>query len=73
MVDKNLFWTILEGSRAGDIGNVNTYLIQLLDSASGISRTNAKTDESARFGYYTIDESSGTANAGIIEQNEQKK
>lgn len=68
--DKNLFWMILEGSRAGDIGTVNSYLMQLIDPASGISRNNAKTDETARFGYYTIDETGGSANAGIIEQYE---
>ena len=68
--DKNLFWTILEGSRAGDIGTANSYLMQLLDASSGISRNNSKTDEAARFGYYTIDESGGSANTGIIEQFE---
>lgn len=68
--DKNLFWEILEGSRAGDIGTVNSYLMQLLDASSDISRNNAKTDEAARFGYYTIDEESGAANTGIIEQFE---
>ena len=68
--DKNLFWTILEGSRAGDIGTGNSYLMQLLDSVSVINRYNAKTDERARFGYYTIDESGGSANRGIIEQFE---
>jgi hypothetical protein len=33
--DRNLFWTILEGSRSGDIGNSDqgeSYLIQLLDA-----------------------------------------
>lgn len=68
--DKNLFWEILEGSRAGDIGTVNSYLMQLLDASSSISRNNAKTDEAARFSYYTIDEESGAANMGIIEQFE---
>lgn len=68
--DKNLFWTILEGSRTGDIGTGNSYLMQLLDPASGISRNNSKTDETARFQYYTIDESGGNINAGIVEQFE---
>lgn len=68
--DKNLFWTILEGSRTGDIGTGNSYLIQLLDSTSTISRNNAKTVESARFGYYSIDENGGSINQGIIEQFE---
>ncbi len=68
--DKNLFWEILEGSRAGDIGTVNSYLMQLIDPSIGSSRNNSKTDESARFHYYTIDESGGSANKGIIEQFE---
>lgn len=71
--DKNLFWTILEGSRAGDIGTGNSYLIQLLDAQSDVSRNNAKTDETARLGYYTIKENNGKANTGIIEQFEPHK
>lgn len=68
--DKNLFWTILEGSRAGDIGTGDSYLMQLLNDGSGISRNNAKTNEYARFHYYTMDESGGSPNLGIIEQFE---
>lgn len=68
--DKNMFWTILEGSRAGDIGNTNSYLLQILDSGNELSRNNAKTDETARLGYFTIDETSGSANQGIIQQFE---
>lgn len=68
--DKNLFYTILEGSRAGDIGNsnagVDSYLIQMLDSSSSVSRNNTKTDETARLGYYRIDSSGGSANDGVI-------
>ncbi|MEL6720116.1 MAG: SusD/RagB family nutrient-binding outer membrane lipoprotein, partial [Bacteroidota bacterium] len=71
--DKNLFWEILEGSRAGDIGTGDSYLMQLLNPDSGISRNNAKTDETARFQYYTIDESGGSANKGIIEQFEPQQ
>lgn len=67
----NLFWTILEGSRAGDIGNsvdgVESYLLRLLNSTD---RNNAKTDETARRAYYTINSGSGGANAGIIEKYE---
>lgn len=65
--DRNLFWTILEGSRAGDIGNsvggVESFLLTLLDN-----RGNDKTDESARRAFYTIDSGSGGANTGIIEE-----
>lgn len=68
--DKNLFWTILEGSRAGDIGTGDSYLMQLLNSESTVYRGNAKTDETARFGYYTINEASGGDNLGIIEEFE---
>ena len=72
--DNNLFWTILEGSRSGDIGNsvdgVESYLIQMLDSGNASSRNNAKTDETARKAYYTINSSTGSSNSGIIEENE---
>ncbi|MEM6803113.1 MAG: SusD/RagB family nutrient-binding outer membrane lipoprotein [Bacteroidota bacterium] len=68
--DKNLFWEILEGSRAGDIGTANSYMIQLLDTANTASRNNAKTNEGARLGYYSIDPSGGSANSGVIEQFE---
>lgn len=72
--DKNLFWTILEGSRAGDIGNSvdgdESYLLQLLDPSKATSRNHAKTDETARREYYTINSSGGKVNSGIIEQFE---
>ncbi len=68
--DKNLFWTILEGSRAGDIGTGKSYLMQLLSDTTEHSRNNPKTNEAARLGYYTIDESGGSVNDGIIEQFE---
>lgn len=72
--DKNLFWTILEGSRAGDIGNNSggseSYLLQILDAVNPLSRNHAKTNEAARRGYYTIDSSSGSANDGIIQQQQ---
>jgi hypothetical protein len=68
--DKNLFWEILEGSRAGDIGTGNSYLIQLLNPGDANTRNNAKTDETARYGYMTVDASSGNANDGVIQQFE---
>ena len=72
--DKNLFWTILEGSRAGDIGNsvdgVESYLLQLLDNENANSRNHAKTNEAARRAFYTINSSSGSANDGIIEERQ---
>ena len=71
--DKNLFWTILEGSRTGDIGTGDSYLMQILEPGNAKSRNNAKTNETARFGYYTIDASGGQANSGIIEQFEPQR
>ncbi len=68
--DKNLFWMILEGSRSGDIGNDGSFLMDLIDPSNTLSRNNAKTDETGRFAYYTIDESSGSPNQGIIEEFE---
>jgi len=68
--DKNLFWTILEGARTGDIGTGDSHMMQMLDATSAIYRGNAKTDETARFGYYRIDQSGGSVNDGIVEQFE---
>ena len=66
----NLFFTILEGSRGGDIGNsegdTDSFLIQLLEPSNPSSRNNAKTDETARHGYSIVNPSSGSANDGII-------
>lgn len=68
--DKNLFWMILEGSRAGDIGNAGSFMMDLIDPANSASRNNAKTDETGRHAYYAIDESSGAPNKGVVEQFE---
>lgn len=68
--DKNLFFTILAGSRAGDIGNLGSYLYNLTDPSNASYRGNAKTDETARFEYYKIDENTAGNNAGIINQYE---
>ena len=38
--------------------------------ATNANATNAKTNETARHGYYTIDESSASGNTGVIEQFE---
>lgn len=72
--DKNLFWTMLETSRAGDVGNLaadgtQSYLLQLLDASSSVSRNHAKTDETARLGYYQIEEA-WNDNDGIINKYE---
>ena len=68
--DKNLFYTILAGSRTGDIGNAGSFLLDILNPSGDKYRGNAKTNEAARHGYYTIDESSGSGNKGVIEQFE---
>jgi hypothetical protein len=68
--DKNQFWTTLSGSRGGDIGSGNSYLVQLLDAANPVYRGNDKTDETARSGYSFVVETDGLSNTGIIEQFE---
>ncbi len=68
--DKNLFWMILAGSRAGDIGSQGSYLSRLIDPESDVYRGNAKTDETARSGYYTISSEIASNNKGVIEQFE---
>ena len=70
---KNLFYEILAGSRAGDIGTGNSFLMQLLNPANANSRNNAKTNETARFEFYKIDQSSGNANKGIASEFEPQK
>jgi hypothetical protein len=52
-------------SNALTVGTVNSYLVQLLNTNSTISRNNAKTNEAARLAYYTINHASPTANTGI--------
>ena len=72
--DVNLFATILNGSRAGDLGNSSggseSYLLQLLSNSYASNRNHSKTDETARYGYYKINSSSGSANTGIITPSE---
>jgi len=68
--DKNLFYTILEGSRTGDLGNDGSFLLAILDTSNAKYRGNAKTNETARHGYYTIDESTGSGNKGVVSQYE---
>jgi hypothetical protein len=68
--DKNMFWTIISGSRTGDIGNKGSYLLNLIDPDNPNSRNNAKTDETARHGYFVIEDQSASSNQGIIQQFE---
>jgi len=68
--DKNLFWDLLNGSREGDIGTGDSYLMQLLDPTHTNSRSNAKTDEDARFQYSAIIEEPSENNIGIAAEFE---
>lgn len=68
--DKNLFFTIIAGSRAGDIGGNGSFLDNMINPANAAYRGNAKTDETARHAYYTIDENTASNNLGIINQYE---
>jgi SusD/RagB-like outer membrane lipoprotein len=65
---KNKYFIVLSGGP--NTGTGNSYLIQLLDNSSGISRNNTKTDETARLGYYTIDQTSAEINLGIANELE---
>ncbi|QDO94900.1 SusD/RagB family nutrient-binding outer membrane lipoprotein [Formosa sediminum] len=65
---KNKYYILLEsGPYTGTSGS---YLEQLLDPTSGVSRNNSKTDETARGLYYTIDQTTGDSNLGIAQELE---
>ena len=68
--DKNLFYTLLAGSRTGDIGNKGSYLLSMLNPAESEYRGNAKTNELARHNYYVIEEMSASGNTGVAHQFE---
>ena len=68
--DKNTFFEIIAGSRAGDIGSEGSFLLNMLNDTLPVYRGNAKTVETARFGYYTIDENTASNNQGVINQFE---
>lgn len=65
---KNKYYIVLAGGPYTGTGD--SYLMQLLDGTSGISRNNAKTDETARQLYYTIDQSDPDANMGVAQELE---
>ncbi|GMN05546.1 hypothetical protein MTsPCn5_09340 [Croceitalea sp. MTPC5] len=65
---KNKFWILLNNTPSAGTGN--SYLVQLLDLSSGISRNNTKTNETARLQYYTIDEANPDGNLGIADELE---
>lgn len=68
--DKNMFWTILSGSRTGDIGSKGSFLLELIDPENPNSRNNPKTNETARHGYFIIEDQSASSNLGIVQQFE---
>ncbi len=68
--DKNLTWTLLQGSREGDLGTGNSYLMSILSDTSAFSRNNAKTDEDARFQYSEVIGSPSADNLGIAAEFE---
>ena len=68
--DKNLIYTLLAGSRTGDIGNKGSYLLDMLNPAESDYRGNAKTNELARHNYYVIEEMSASGNTGVANQFE---
>jgi len=67
--NKNLFWQLAAGSRAGDIGNLKdeqvSYLLQIMSDTAAIKRTHGKTREAARLAFYTIFDSDADANQGV--------
>ncbi|WP_339895015.1 SusD/RagB family nutrient-binding outer membrane lipoprotein [uncultured Algibacter sp.] len=65
---KNKYFIVLSGGP--NTGTGDSYLIRLLDNSSGMSRNNTKTDETARFGYYSIDQTSAEINLGIANELE---
>ncbi len=67
--NKNLFWQLAAGSRAGDIGNLKgeevSYLLQMLSDTAAVSRVHGKTQEAARLNYYIIQDEDANANQGV--------
>ncbi|MCK0159111.1 SusD/RagB family nutrient-binding outer membrane lipoprotein [Allomuricauda sp. F6463D] len=65
---KNKYYIVLAGGP--NVGTGDSYLMQLLDGTSSISRNNAKTDETARRQYYIIDQSDADGNLGVAQELE---
>ena len=68
--DKNLFFQLTFGPRAGEIGTRESYLLDLLNPNSPQYRGNDKTNEEARFAYYQFNETTGNDNLGFAHQFE---
>ena len=76
--DANTMFSLLSGSRSGDIGTTDfedgelieeSYVMQLMNDEEEVSRNNAKTDETARREYLTV-ERDGGASRGVAAQDE---
>ncbi|WP_192348671.1 SusD/RagB family nutrient-binding outer membrane lipoprotein [Algoriphagus sp. Y33] len=65
---KNKYYIVLQNGP--NLGTGDSYLMKLLDTESGISRNNEKTNEEARMMYYEIDRTSATVNMGIAHELE---
>ncbi len=67
--NKNLFWQLAAGSRAGDIGNLKDdqicFLLRMLSDTASVSRVHGKTREQARYDFYIINDSEADANQGV--------
>lgn len=67
--NKNLFWQLAAGSRAGDIGNQKndelSYLLIMMTDTSSLTRNHGKTKEAARLSFYRIEDSQADANQGV--------
>ncbi|MEN8125984.1 MAG: SusD/RagB family nutrient-binding outer membrane lipoprotein [Bacteroidota bacterium] len=63
----NVLWQFTSGTRAGYMSTNDTYLSNLLEDGSDISRNNAKTNEQARSNYYYIDEDGSKIGVGAPE------
>ena len=62
--NSNLFYILVNGSRAGDMTGENAFYQQLLDPENPASRNHAKTDETARRNYSFI-KGDGSQTGGI--------
>jgi len=66
-VNENQYWSFLVTQRTGDINAVGAYNVGLLNPTSVTYRGNAKTNETARFRFYYLE--NGVNSVGRIEPN----
>lgn len=63
--DKNLFYSLISGTYAGEIGSDDSYLMDLLNAGNPLSRNHSKTREAARRSYLYIQAADASANLGV--------